>query len=191
MEVSHTSELLESPVLQRLGQFIRERQQAWQAGGGTPSFEQFEQALHEQVVALERELLAAELARYDVEAEQIEVAGVRYHPVWDDTETYLTAAGEVQVHRHLYRPAGRNTKSICPLELRVGIVDGYWTPRAARQGTFAMAQLTPGDAEELFAELGAMTPARSSLDRLPRELSGHWEAKCQPSPQLIRSASAN
>lgn len=128
-------------------------------------------------MALERELLAAELTRYDVKAEQIEVAGVRYHPVWEDTETYLTAAGEVRVKRHLYRPAGHNAKSICPLELRVGIVDGYWTPRAARQGVFVMAQMTPGDAEALLTELGAMTPSRSSLDRLPRELSARWEAQ--------------
>lgn len=175
MEVSPTWSDWESPALQRLGQFVRERQRAWQSG--TPSFEQFEQAVHEQVMALERELLATELARYDVEAEQIEVAGVTYHPVWEDTETYLTTAGEVTVGRHLYRPAGRNAKSLCPLEVRVGIVDGYWTPGAARQGAFVMAQLTPSDAEALLAELGAMTPSRSSLDRLPRELSARWEAK--------------
>ena len=177
MGVSHTYGFGESPALCRLGQFVRERQRAWHAARGTPSFEQFEREVHEQVMALERELLATELAHYDVDAEQIEVAGVSYHPVWEDTERYLTAAGEVQVHRHLYRPAGRNAKSICPLELRVGIVDGYWTPRAARQGTFVTAQLPPGEAEALFGELGAMTPSRSSLDRLPREWSGRWEAK--------------
>lgn len=175
MEVSPSESILESPALHRLGQIVREQQGAWQ--GGPPNFEQFEQALHEQVMALERELLAAELARYDVVAEQIEVGGVAYHPVWEATETYLTSAGEVPIQRHLYRPAGHNAKSICPLELRVGIVDGYWTPRAARQGVFVVAQLTPGDAEALFAELGAMTPSRSSLDRLPRELSSHWEAQ--------------
>jgi hypothetical protein len=175
MEVSHTWSVWESPALHRVGQFVRQRQQVWATG--TPNFEQFEQEVHEQVMALERELLAAELARYDVDAEQIEVAGVRYHPVWADTENYLTPAGEVPVQRHLYRPAGRNAKSICPLELRAGIVAGYWTPRAARQGTFVMAQLPAGEAEALFGELAAMTPSRSSLDRLPRELSARWEAK--------------
>ena len=40
MEVSHTWSVWESPVLQRLGHFVRERQQAWQTG--TPNFEQFE-----------------------------------------------------------------------------------------------------------------------------------------------------
>ena len=175
MKVSHTYELLESPAAQRLGQFVREHDRLWQ--NTMPSFGQFEHDLHKQMVELEQEVLAAELARYDVDAQQIEVEGVRYHPVWVDTETYLTAAGEVQVERHLYRPAGHNAKSICPLELRVGIVDGYWTPRAARQGAWVIAQLTPGDTEALFVELGSMSPSRSTLDRLPRELSRRWETK--------------
>ena len=185
MEVSHTWNVSESAALHQLGQFVRARQGAWQSG--PPSYEQFEQEVHEQVMALERELLAAELARYDVDAENIEVAGVRYQPVWEDTESYLTAAGEVQVRRHLYRPAGRNAKSICPLELRVGIMAGYWTPRAARQATFVMAQLTSGDAEALWAELGAMRPSRGSLDRLPRQLSAHWEAKRDQWEAALRS----
>jgi hypothetical protein len=156
MSVSHTYGYGESPALRRLGQFVRERQAAWQSG--TPSFEQFEREVHEQVMVLERELLATELTHYDVEVEQLEMAGVTYHPVWADTETYLTAAGEVSVHRHLYRPAGHNAKSICPLEFCVGIVDGYWTPRAARQGAFVMAQLPPREAAALFEELEAMSP---------------------------------
>lgn len=173
MEVCHTLDILESPAAHRLRHFVRERKSAWQ--DGTPDFEQFERELHEHVMALERELIATELARYDVSAEQIEVAGVVYHPVLTASETYLSAAGPVRVDRHLYRPAGRNAKSICPLELRVGIVSGYWTARAARLGAFAMAHLTPGEAEALFDEVGVMRPSRSSLDRLPRELSAHWE----------------
>src|SRR5271157_2764603 len=174
MRVCHSPDIFDSPIAQRLGHFVRERVQAWKTG--TPDFEAFERELHEQMMALEREVVATELARYDVAAEQIEVGGVVYHPVLTTTETYLSAAGLVEVSRHLYRPAGRNARSICPLELRVGMVGGYWTPRAARLGAFVVAQLTPGDAESLFHELGAMGPSRSSLDRLPRELSCQWEA---------------
>ena len=82
----------------------------------------------------------------------------------------------MRVERHLYRPAGCHAKSICPLELRAGIINGYWTPQAARQGTFVIAHLPASTAEALFQELGAMQPSRSTLDRLPRALSAHWEA---------------
>ena len=174
MEVKQSDDRLQSPAGQQLRDFLRTRRQAWQQG--VPNFEQFERELHEQLMNLEREYLAEDLARYDVEGEQIEVGGVSYQPVLQAAETYLSTAGPVRVERHLYRPAGRNVKSICPLELRAGIISGYWTPRAARHGAFVLAQLPAGAAETLFQELGAMQPSRSTLDRLPRTVSAHWEA---------------
>jgi hypothetical protein len=175
MEVKQSDDSLQSPAGQRLRDFLRARRQAWQQG--VPDFERFERELHEQLMNLEREYLAEDLARYDVGAEQIEVGGMSYQPVLQAAETYLSTAGPVRVDRHLYRPAGRNAKSICPLELRAGIISGYWTPRAARHGAFVLAQLSAGAAEALFQELGTMQPSRSTLDRLPRPLSAHWEAQ--------------
>lgn len=177
MAMEHREEGLQSPASQRLREFLRARQQAWQQG--VPEFEQFERELHEQIMNLERECVAEELARYDVAAERVEVGGVSYQPVLQAAETYLSAAGPVRVERHLYRPAGRNVKSICPLEVRAGIINGYWTPQAARQGAFVIAHLPASTAEALFQELGTMQPSRSTLDRLPRTLSAHWEAHRQ------------
>ncbi len=185
MEVCHIPDIFESPIAQRLRQFIGERRKTWETG--TPEFETFERELHEQMMALERELVAVELARYDVAAEQIEVGGVVHHPVLTASETYLSAAGLVHVERHLYRPAGRNAESICPLELRTGLVAGHWTPRAARLGAWVVAQLTPGETETLFQELGTMCPSRSSLDRLPRELSHHWETQREVWEAVLRA----
>jgi hypothetical protein len=177
MEFCHKNPALHSPALQRLGQFVRDWHTQWVTS--PPDFERFEHELHERIMDLECELLKEELARYDVEAEQIEVGGVAYRQTLISSETYLSAAGPLTIERHLYRPAGRGSKSICPLELRAGIIAGYWTPRAARQAAFAMAHLTPGDSEALFAELGGMQPSRPSLDRLPKELSAHWEVHRQ------------
>ena len=174
MEVCHSDSILESPALHRLGQFIRAWRQTWAMG--VPDFERFERELHEHVMALERECLGAELARHDVTAEEIEVAGVVYRPTLTSPETYLSAAGPVTVTRHLYRPSGRGSKSICPLDLQAGIIAGHFTPRAARQAAFVLAHLTPGESEAMFAELEGMRPSRSVLDRLPKALSPHWEA---------------
>lgn len=173
MEVYHRDAILQSPTLQRLGQFVQEHHEQW--AHGTPDFEQFERELHEHVMAIERELVAEELSHYDVTAEQVEVEGVTYRPTLTSPETYLSAAGPVTVTRHLYRPAGRGSKSICPLEFRAGIIAGYFTPRAARHAAFVTAQLTPGESEALFDELEEMRPSRASLDRLPKALSPHWE----------------
>ena len=63
--------------------------------------------------------------------------------------------------------AGPGEKAICPLEMQAGIVDGYWTALAARQGVWVMAQLPPGEGEALFGELGTMSPSKSALGHRP------------------------
>jgi len=185
MELCHTNSILQSAALQQLGQFVLEWRQQW--ANRPPDFEQFERELHRLVMTLECELISEELARYDVTAAEIEVGGVRYRPALTSPEVYLSAAGPVKVTRQLYRPAGRSSKSICPLELRAGIIAGHFTPRAARQAAFVMAHLTPGESEALFDELGAMQPSRSSLDRLPKVLSEHWEQQRQDWEAAIRT----
>jgi hypothetical protein len=175
MELCHSSGKNESQALAQLDEFLSQRRRAW--GDAPPEFEVFERELHVQVMNLERELIAEELARYDVAAEEIEVGGQRYQRVLAAGETYLSAAGPIRVERHLYRPPGHNPKSVCPLELRAGIIVGHWTPRAARQAALAMALMTPGEAETLFAEIGNQQPSCSTLDRLPRNLSSVWESR--------------
>jgi len=156
MEFCHKNPILRSFAIQQLCQFVLEWQKQWETS--TPDFESFEHELHGKMMAVECEILAEELARYDVDAEQIEVGGVMHHQALSSSETYLSAAGPITVERHLYRPAGRGSRSICPLELQAGIMRGYWTPRAARQAAFAMAHMTPGDSQDLFVELGGMQP---------------------------------
>ena len=82
----------------------------------------------------------------------------------------------MRVTRSLYRhPQGG--RAVCPLELRAGIIEGSWTPLAAKQATWVVAHLTPQEGEELFDLLGNMTPSKSTLDRLPKALRVHWEAQ--------------
>ncbi len=64
----------------------------------------------------------------------------------------------------------------CPLELRAGIVEGFWTPRAAKLAALSVSDMTSYRSEHFFRELGMMAPSRSSLDRLPKALNAQWEA---------------
>ena len=179
MEFCHNDIFLHSAAAQRLAEFIEKRRQKWSTQtdlSSVDNFESFEQELHTLVMALECEMVIEELGRYDVNVKEIEVDGQVYRRSISLPETYLTAAGRVTVERHLYSSADKKGKGICPLELRSGMVAGYFTPRAARQGAFAMALLTSGESEELFGEIGNMQPSRSSLDRLTKALSPHWES---------------
>ena len=178
MEFCQTNSFMDSPSAKKIGEFIQERHQKWAIENnlsGVDDFEIFEQEIHRLVMAVEREIVGEELSRYDTCAPEIEVKGERYRRGVRASESYLTAAGRVAIERYLYHPRAEKGKSICPLELRSGIVAGYFTPRAARQGAYAMAHLTPGESEGLFDEIGNMQPSRSSLDRLTKVLSPHWE----------------
>ena len=64
-----------------LDQFVMNREKQWQGGEERPEFASYEHELHERLMKLERELLAAELERYDVAVKEIEVEGERYRHI--------------------------------------------------------------------------------------------------------------
>ena len=163
----------QSPALQALiERVVKRRHEPVEDASRWPAFEQ---ELHQRVAAVERELLAAEAARYDVEAERIEVGGQLYRKVLRSPASYQTAAGEVTIERNLFAPL-TGGRALCPLELRLGIIEGYWFPLAARVATVAVAQMTPVAAEAFLQQQGTMRPSRASLDRLPKQLSSVWQA---------------
>ena len=69
MTFLHEKSDLQSPALEGLRQFVLARREQWATG--TPDFEQFEHELHQQIMALERELLADELAGLQAERDQL------------------------------------------------------------------------------------------------------------------------
>jgi len=174
MEAYPEIALLKSPAVRQLAEFMRQHHQAW--AQSTPDLETFERDLHTHVLALEREILADELARYDLDVEAVRVNGKVCPQVLTVSEDYLTTAGVVKIERHVYRPPGHNTRHVCPLEMRAGIVEGFFTPAAARQAAYVVAHLPPATGADLFGELGGMQPSPSSLERLPKHLSARWEA---------------
>ena len=150
-------------------------------------FEAVERELHAQFIAAEREVLGELLERLDIDAPAVELDERRYHRVLDSTESYTTAVGTVSVRRTLYRCA--RERAVVPMELRAGIVEGHWTPLAARQANHMVAEMTPAHAETMLRELGNMTPSKSSLDRLPKGVSAHWEAERERFEGSLRAAS--
>ena len=159
-------------AMDQLQDFLRQRREAHEP---VEALDAFEQELHRLFIAAEREALGHELARFDLDVPAIEVEGERYHRVLRCATTYTSAAGPVRVERSLYR-SSRGGHAVCPLELHAGIIEGSWTPLAAKQAPWVVAHLTPKEGEELFDLLGNMTPSKSTLDRLPKALHVHGEA---------------
>jgi hypothetical protein len=162
----------ESTAMDELQDFLRRRRQS---AGPADDFHQIEQEVHRLFVLAEREALGQELSRFARDVPRIEINGERYDRVLRCETTYTSAAGPVRVERSLYRhPSGG--RALCPLELQAGIIEGAWTPLAAKQASWAVAHLTPKESEDLFVMLGNMAPSKSTLDRLPKALHARWEA---------------
>jgi hypothetical protein len=176
----------DSTAMDQLHDFLRRRRHAAEP---LEDFDQIEQELHRLFVAAEREALGRELSRFDLDVPQVEIQGERYDQVLRCETTYNSAVGPVRVERSLYRhPSGE--RAICPLELNAGMIEGYWTPLAAKQASWAVAHLTPQESANLFELLGNMAPSKSSLDRLPKALSAHWEAQRAPFEATLRGAAS-
>jgi len=171
--VSLQSSTRTEPAMDKLHRFLEERRKA---GKPASSFEQFEEELHRLVSEVECDAVGEELERHDVDAPLVEIEGVPHRRVVRCEETYFSPAGPVRVERSLYatrRSPGEEAS--CPLELRAGIVEGRWTPRAAKQALWFVANLTPGAVEELYQRLGGLMPSKTALDRLPKKVSSRWE----------------
>ena len=155
--------------------------------GSEETFETFEKRLHEQLQEVERDLLAEELERADVDADAIVVEGTGYRRVLRAAQTYMTTAGPVVVERALFKDRSNDQEhAIVPLDLKVGIVEGFWTPLAARQATWVVSQMTPQTGEELFKRMGNMAPSKSSLDRLPKQLAERWNDDRKEFEKVLR-----
>ncbi len=156
----------------RLRDFLDARRRA---AGPVEDLEQFERELHSLFAAAEAEAVADELARFDVDLPVVEIDGVPHRRVLRSEETYITAAGPVRVMRSLYSTRQAGERAACAMELRAGVIAGFFTPLAAKQAAWVVAHLTPQEGEELFTRLGSMQPSKSSLDRLPKDVSARWE----------------
>lgn len=169
-QISPTDDKKENP-LHRLMAFLEERRRS----KPVEDFEAFEREARRRFAAAEAEFVAEELARLDVDAPAVVIGGVPHRRVLQCEQTYMTAAGPVTVPRTLYSTRGEGERAVSAMELRAGIVEGYFTPLAAQNGAWAVAHLTPGESETMFARMGGMNPSKSTLDRLPKGLSERWE----------------
>lgn len=126
------------------------------------------------------------LEQLDPGGHDVLVDGQRHWQAVRATHEYMSAFGRVTVERGVYR-AARNGPTLCPMELRAGIVEGFWTPHAAKLAALCVTDMTPKRAESFFKELRMMEPSRSSLDRLPKALNEHWERNRVSYEQRVRA----
>jgi hypothetical protein len=171
--------------LEKLREFVETHRM--KAKMGPRSFADFERDLHARVMEVERDIVAAEMAHHDIDADAVVIAGKVHRRVLRQSQTYETAAGDVVVERTLYKDrTDEDGRCVSPMELTLGIVGDFWTPRAAQQALWVATQMTPAKGEELFERVGNMTPSKSSIDRLPKIIAERWEGDRKAFERALR-----
>ncbi len=80
------------------------------------------------------------------------------------TGTYETTFGEVRVARSTYQQKGKG-RALIPLDLRLGIVEGRYTPLVSRIANRALGSMPTHEGEALLQEIGVCVLSRSTLHR--------------------------
>lgn len=143
------------------------------------AFKEHEAAITRMVYSLGQAALSDALHHYDINCDIVEVEEQTYRRKHKAPKTYQTALGPVTLERHMYanRKLDGDGRSICPLELQTGIIEGYWTPMAAKHAMWGLSHLTAQEVEDMLLQFGKMNPSRSSLARLPKAIHQQWEAQ--------------
>ncbi|MBL4819058.1 MAG: hypothetical protein JKY15_07535 [Deltaproteobacteria bacterium] len=174
MSLSHAETFTARSTQQILSQLSDSVKSIYQQTKDHP-FAELEIELHKKFAEAERQCMAKLLEQYDWDYPSFFSGEKTYKKISRNKKTYMTLAGEVTLERSLYRTR-RNGPTYCPLELNTGLIEGFWTPQAAKQAIHLVSLNTPAEAEQIFKEFGLMSPSKSSLDRLPKKLNEYWEA---------------
>src|SRR5260370_41877742 len=80
--------------------------------------------------------------------------------------TYETVFGEVSLPRSTYQMSGRG-RGLIPLDVRLGMVEGRYTPLVARIGNRSLASMPTAEEEALLTEIGVCVVSRATLHPPP------------------------
>jgi hypothetical protein len=137
-------------------------------------------AVEEEIRALldarGREMAAEALKRADTEAPEVKIDGQPWGNRRVQRGEYHTAFGVVALERSVYQQAGRGRVAI-PLELRLGIVEGRYTPKMARILTRGIAVMTEEEAADFLDEVGTARASSSTFSRIPRAIAARYETR--------------
>jgi hypothetical protein len=104
-----------------------------------------ERKVQDRIKALGREMMVEAMKRADTKSPEVEIDGKRWGNRRTTPGTYQSAFGAFEVERSVYQQAGRGRVAI-PMDLRLGIVEGAYTPLMARVVTRATAVMPEEEA---------------------------------------------
>ena len=98
----------------------------------------------------------------------------------------MTSFGTIEYERSQYRRRG--CRMLFPADRRAGLIENFWTPRAARIALHKVSSMSPRACVADFRQRGGMCPSVSSLIRLYEAAGRRWEQIADDALAEIRAA---
>ena len=137
---------------------------------------QDERDLQDCLNAIGRAGMKTLLVAADTKGPEVIIDGARWGK-WGRTRgEYTTLFGAVSLERSTYQLHGRGSVAV-PLDLRLGIMEGRYTPSVARIMAHAVGLMPEADAERFLAETGVAVVSVSTLHRVPRKIAARYETR--------------
>jgi len=168
-----TNERVETAAERELAAFRRELRKM---KAGDVDLERVEREILEHLKAVGREMLSDAMTRADTSAPEVDIDGQRWGNRRPQKSVYQSLFGPVEVERGTYQQSGRGRVAI-PMDLRLGIVEGAYTPVMARVLTRGVAVMTEEDASDFLGEVGLATVSKSTFSRIPRAIAARYEQR--------------
>jgi hypothetical protein len=168
-----TTEHIETPAERELAAFRRELRGM---KATEVELESVERAILEQLKAVGREMMSEAMKLADTSAPEVDIDGQRWGNRRAQRATYQSVFGSIEVERSTYQQAGRGRVAI-PMDLRLGIVEGAYTPVMARVLMRGVAVMTEEDASGFLGEVGLATVSKSTFSRIPRAIAARYEQR--------------
>jgi hypothetical protein len=140
------------------------------------------------VVELGLSLMKEVLRHADEQAPEVVVHGGRWGNRAVSKGTYTTKFGTLTLDRSGYQQSGRG-RVLFPLDLRLGIVEGRYTPGMARLMAQTIAQMPAEDGEAYLEELGLGRVSKSTLHRIPQDMVALYERDREAIEAVLRGES--
>jgi hypothetical protein len=125
--------------------------------------------------------------RFDTKQPTVTIHGKVWGNRRESKGTYTTLFGDVSLQRSIYSQPGGGPVAV-PLELRLGMVEGRYTPQVARVLTRATALMTAGEAEQFLAEVGVAKVSKSTIHRAPRAIAARYETMREQIQKELRES---
>ena len=137
-----------------------------------------EEGIVKHLKAIGAEMMVEAMKRADSDATEVLIDGERCGSRRTSRGKYQTVFGEIEIEieRSVYQQAGRGRLRI-PMDLRLRIVEGAYTPKLARVLTRGVAVMTDEDAAEFVGEVGLAVMSSSTYHRVSRAVAARYEAK--------------